>query len=267
MSSHENPYQPQGEAFAAAPGVSPFRPQKMDYTGAYGYVFQSPNWVANIFFMLIAQLIPVVGPIIAIGYQFEIVEALLRDPRRVYPDFDWGKFVQYLTRGIWPFLVGLIVGLVVAPFFLVAWFGMLLIAGPLASGGNDAAAAIGIMVVVGGWIVAILLMLVLQFVVLGFQIRAGLAQDFAASFNFGWVRDFLASVWLEMLLAMLFLAVTGWVLIVLGLLAFCVGAWLAMAWVLLAQAHIYFQLYRLYLARGGMPVPLKAPMPLPGAVG
>jgi hypothetical protein len=110
-----------------------------------------------------------------------------------------------------------------------------------------------------------LLMIGIQFIATAFQIRAGLTQDFAASFNFTWVRDFISRIWVEMILAMLFLAITGVVLSMLGILLFCVGIYLAIALVMLAQAHIYYQLYSLYLARGGESIPFK-PQPVPPAV-
>lgn len=263
MSHGENPYGAPSDPPAAGYGVP--APVPMDYTGSYGYVFQSEAWLPNIFFAAISQLIPVIGPIIMLGYQFEIVESLIRDPRRRYPDFDWGKFVQYLTRGIWPFLVSLIVGLVAAPVIWIVTVGVMLLIGAASGGGNEAATALGAFALFGFFVMFLLAVLALQLVISAFQIRAGLSQDFAASFNFGWARDFVVRMWLELLLSMVFLTLTGWVLAMGGLLLLCVGIYLAISWVMLAQAHLYFQLYRLYLARGGMAIPLKPlPPPAPG---
>jgi uncharacterized membrane protein len=47
-------------------------------------------------------------------------------------------------------------------------------------------------------------------------------------------------------------------LVFVGLLVFCVGMYVALALVTLANAHIYFQLYQVYLSRGGKPIPLKS---------
>ncbi|MBL9125509.1 MAG: DUF4013 domain-containing protein [Planctomycetaceae bacterium] len=261
MSQGENPYSapnnPPLPTYAAAQAPA------MDYAGAYGFVFQSEAWVPNLFFTLLAALIPIIGQIIVMGYQFEIVEALIRDPRRVYPDFDWGKFTQYLTRGVWPFLISLIVGVVVAPVAWVLMIGMMLLLSLLGGAGNDAAALAGIVALVSTAVGVIMMMVLLQLVISAFQLRAGLAQDFAASFDFAWVRDYVARIWVELLLSGLFLVLTGWVLALGGLLLFCIGIYLAMAWIMLAQAHLHFQLYRLYLARGGREIPLK---PLPPAM-
>lgn len=261
MSQVDNPYAVKAAPPSSPPGAGP--PARMDYFGSYGAVFQNPSWVPNIFFAAIVNLIPVIGPIVMLGYQFEIVESQIRDPRRGYPNFDWNRFIEYLTRGAWPFLMSLIVGAVAAPIAMIAWFGTMIMAAALAGGGGDAGAAIGLMMFFAGFVMFFLLLVGMQFVVTAFQIRAGLTQDFAASFNFTWVRDFISRVWVEMILAMLFVAVTAIVLVVLGALVLCVGMYLAIAVVMMAQAQIYYQLYCLYLSRGGEPIPLK-PAPAAG---
>jgi hypothetical protein len=51
----------------------------------------------------------------------------------------------------------------------------------------------------------------------------------------------------------------GMLLVMVGYMVFCVGAYAAIALIFVAQAHMYYQLYELYLARGGEPIPFKAP--------
>ena len=79
--------------------------------------------------------------------------------------------------------------------------------------------------------------------------------------------DFVKKTWVELILSILFIQFSGMILMMLGLLAFCIGAYAAMAIMLLAQSHLWYQLYMLYLSRGGRPVPLKQQttmMPQPG---
>jgi hypothetical protein len=92
-----------------------------------------------------------------------------------------------------------------------------------------------------------------------------LSQDIGESFKFGWIKDFIGRVWKEQLLASLFLVVTGAVLGLVGIALCCIGVYPAMAIMMLAQAHLYFQLYKLYLARGGEPVKMKDPYAGPPA--
>jgi hypothetical protein len=61
-------------------------------------------------------------------------------------------------------------------------------------------------------------------------------------------------MWLDTLLAILFMMVTSMVIVMVGFLACCIGVFFAQPIVLLAYAHILYQLYAIYLTRGGMPV-------------
>jgi hypothetical protein len=83
------------------------------------------------------------------------------------------------------------------------------------------------------------------------------------------VLDFSKKVWFETVLVSLFLAMSLLVMFVAGFLMACVGLYFTMALASLAQAHLMYQLYQLYLSRGGEPIPLKAPVILayapPGA--
>ena len=44
-------------------------------------------------------------------------------------------------------------------------------------------------------------------------LRAGLAQDFAEAFRWDFIRDFVVTMWKELLLCGLFLVVSGWLLV------------------------------------------------------
>jgi hypothetical protein len=61
---------------------------------------------------------------------------------------------------------------------------------------------------------------------------------------------------------MLFMQLSGFVLQLAGALVLCIGAYPAGAIVGMAHAFMFYQLYSLYLSRGGTPIPLKPQMPL-----
>jgi hypothetical protein len=90
-------------------------------------------------------------------------------------------------------------------------------------------------------------------------IRGGLTQDFALTFNFRWVGDFVKRMWVETLLVNLFAWLASVILLLLGCALFCIGALVAGSIMTLASGHLNWQLYELYLARGGEPIPLKPP--------
>ena len=84
-----------------------------------------------------------------------------------------------------------------------------------------------------------------------------LTQEFAPAFNFTFVRDFIRRVWLEQLLVLLFSAVTGLPLMLLGMLCCYIGMFPAITILIFANWYLIFQLYWLYLERGGMEIPVK----------
>ena len=92
-------------------------------------------------------------------------------------------------------------------------------------------------------------------------LRAGLMQEFGGAFNFGFVKDFIRRMWVEMLLGHLFFLVTSPIVMLAGAAICCVGMYPATVLVILAQAHFMFQLYELYLVRGGEKIPPAATLP------
>jgi len=229
----------------------------LQFIEAYSFIKSSPNWMTNILLGLVCQFIPFVGPIVFIGYEFELIESLHRDRRRQYPDFDFGRFSVYLMRGVWPFLVGLCAGLVITPVF---WLLMFLPVGLAAAAGNEETAGVlaGLASLVS---MAFMLvgMLAMMLVLTPMMLRAGLAQDFAAGFNFEFIYDFIRRMWKEELMSWLFLWFSAMIVLFVGMLACCVGVWPASVIVSMAQFHLMYQLYEIYLRRGGIPIPLKDP--------
>ena len=243
---------------AAAVAVPTFKPiDRLEYLRMYNYVFENPNWVMNVLLTAVCTLIPVIGPLVLMGYQYEIMIALLMSGGARYPDFDFNRFVDYLLRGLWPFLVGLVASLVLVPLMMLVFVPMTLLLVAAANAGKDA----GPLVVLVGVPIIILIDLVVvvafQVLLLPLQLRAALAQDFAVAFNFQWILDFVKKIWLEMFLGLLFLMFSYLVLAMLGFMVFCVGIYAAVAMFMLAHGHLLYQLYLLFLSRGGEPIQIK----------
>ena len=255
-----NPFaSPQSAPFAPQPATPAFKPiESIQYLRMYNYVFENPNWLTNVLLLALCGLIPIIGPLVQLGYQYEIAISLLMTGGTRYPDFDFNKFADYLMRGLWPFLVQLVASLVLVPvimlFTIVPFF-------LLAALGHAAGEDFGPVIFLIGFplliVFTILVSVGLAAFLLPMQIRAGLSQDFGSAFNFGWVMDFVKKTWMEMLMGLLFLAFTAVVLIMLGYLACLVGVFVAMPIVVMAQAHLLYELYLLFLSRGGEPVPIK----------
>ena len=264
------PVEPGAAPHAHAPHPPPMKPapskydlssQGLQYLYLYSFVFENPQWILNVLFVVICSFIPVVGYIVLMGYQLAVIEQLYLRPSEVYPDFEFGKFVDYLKRGVWPFLIFLIVYVVCTPIVMVLFYGPMLVIAFVASNNQEIVPALmaiaiplDILLLSGG------ALLMFQFLMPMF-LRAGLMQDLPAALNWHFIRDFIRRVWLEMLLGNLFLLVTYLVLLPIGVMFFFVGAYFVMAIWLMAQAHLLFQVYRLYLQRGGEKIPLVVAVP------
>ena len=106
-----------------------------------------------------------------------------------------------------------------------------------------------------------LLTVVLTMVTIPISLRAGLQQEFAPAFSLDYLKWFVKLMWRELLLSSLFLTATGFAVAFLGFAACCIGVVPAIVIMMFAQLHIEYQLYELYLQRGGSEIPLKTPEP------
>jgi hypothetical protein len=253
------------ETFPDVQQMAPGRPPQVEYLRVFSYVFESPHWLMTI---LIGGLcyfsqnaIPLVGTLLFLGYQFEVTEALLRNKGASYPEFDFNRFSDYLMRGLWPLLVSLAIAIVVMVPTSVVLFGAVSVAGAVANAvDKDVAPLIVIAVFLMFFLIMMAIGVVVSLFATPMMLRAGLMQQFGEAFNLGWARDFVRRMWLEMVLFWLFMVVSSLLLMPLGLIMFCVGIYAVAALFTMAYGHIYYQLYELYLARGGEPIPLDPPI-------
>ena len=82
-------------------------------------------------------------------------------------------------------------------------------------------------------------------------------QDFGQAFNVPFLKKFATLMWKEILIAALFEVVAGGLLVCVGAIALCIGMYFALVIVYFSWLHLHKQLYRLYLSRGGEPIPLS----------
>ena len=88
----------------------------MQYIKPYTYFVQKEGGTNNLLMgslcMLSTQIIPIVGQIVLMGYQAEVAEDLEKDPDiSDHANFNFNHFSRYLGRGVWVFLIQLILAL------------------------------------------------------------------------------------------------------------------------------------------------------------
>jgi hypothetical protein len=259
-----SPYDPPNAQLGGAPQkhwltANPAQPfmDRLDYGAMYGVVFASPNWFLNILLGSVCFfLIPIVGPIVMLGYRYEALEQVLRDPNRRVPDFDFGRFGEYLSRGIWPFLVGLVAGLLWVPVIVVMYLAFL--AGlAFAVGLMEDNAPLLLIPMVFAFYAGLMLAIVFMAIALvPLTLRAGLTRDFGRAFDLAFAIRFLKLTLWESVLGFLYLYITGIFITMFGLLLLCIGVYPAGLVMFLAQGHLELQLYQIFLSRGGDPIPM-----------
>jgi hypothetical protein len=238
------------------------------YLRAFRFPFDSPNWLANMGFvtlcLLSTAIIPIVGAMLIFGYLFEVVEALHRQgDDRTYPDFRWERFVEYLVRGAQVFLVQFAVGLLECVVFGVAVAVAIVAVVATMSGEPDPVVVIAVMA--GLVLLALALGVLMSIVVLPLTLRIGLTQDLGTTFSWSFIKDYARRMAWPTVGAELVLLLGSVLLQIVGLALCFVGIYPAAALTMFARFHIYYQLYELYLERGGMTIPLKAELrPWPG---
>jgi hypothetical protein len=257
------PFQPKPVASPMA-GPTGGGPTQMEYLRSFNYIFENPNWIMNLIWGFLAslasQIIPVLPQLVFMGYQYEVIEELYLTRGTRYPDFDINRFADYLGRSIWPFLVTLIVMLIALPIVMgvggAVLFGS---AAAGAAGGEDAGPFVFLIGLFVSLVVMIVLFSLVSIVTTPMILRAGLSQDFASAFDFGWIQDFAGKMWLETLLSVMFLffSIFGIIMVTCGLAAIVLGPMMPFV-----SSHLWYQLYAIYLARGGTPIPLKPRYPV-----
>lgn len=211
-----------------------------------------------------------VGPLVFLGYIFEIIEFNSKQPSVPNPQFTFQRFSEYVVRGVWPFVIQTIVQFILFVPIFALYLGFAI---PLVFVMKSLGPPTGPIVFLMGIGVFVLIVMCLAMclgvLMLPIVLRAGLSQDFVQAFKFRWIFDFIRRVGFDVVLVMLFMICTTVPLVYLGEAMCIVGIFPAITITQLAGANLSWQLYNLYLARGGEPVPLKpappaAPLPAVG---
>lgn len=209
------------------------------------FVSKKPGGFQNLLLTTVCILIPIVGTIVLLGYRAEMAEDLNKDPdQEHYPDFTFDRFTEYLQRGLWPFLVQLLVSVVFAGLMMV----------PVGLGILAAVSTKEPLWMLAGYALMMPLILVMMMVLMPMELHAQLTNRFAFGHQCRFMVRFLGKVWGQALLAMLAYWFFGMLLMLCGYLLLCVGVYFAAAILTMAQQHYAAQLYRLYLDEGGEPI-------------
>jgi hypothetical protein len=225
----------------------------MQYLKPYTYYVNKPGSTKNLLWgslaLLVYTFVPgagIIAVIVMLGYRSEVADDLKNDPDLAdHRDFDVNRFVDYLARGVWPFLMQMLVGVVLSGLWILAFLAGI---GAMLATNNE---VVGL--IVGG-------VLLIPFTLLGsmlvwpLELHTQLARGFrfgAACRFTGW---FVRRVGGQLFFSLLAHTVLSMVVTTVGLLLCVVGLFPAIMITFMAQEHYMIQLYRVYLDEGGEPI-------------
>jgi len=236
--------------------------------GAFRDLFGTENKWITVLCLCVCQLIPLVGPIVFMGYLFERF-ARQRNGQPV-PDFDFNRFVEYLKAGLWPFLTSLVISVIAMPLFFLAFLPVIIaaVADPDAGGVILVAALVSF-----AFYLAVFALLTV--VIYPVMLRSGLAMSFGAGFSKSFILDFIRKVGLSLLLWVILLGVLMIPAVIVGYFALFIGVYIVTGIGQFLIFHIVFQHYDLYREKGGEALAVAedllrdkpATPPLPNATG
>ncbi len=218
----------------------------MQYGKPYTYFLNREGGTKGLLLGCLVLFLPVVGPMVFMGYQAEVTEDLERDPDILDHDpFDLKHFSRYLTRGVWPFLMSLIVQAITVVFIAVAVAAAVGV-GFAAQNGLIGYASFYLFLIPATFIATLFSLPLILHVQLAGKLRVGAAFAFSSRFLGKLWGQCFVTIFVHMLISM--------PIILLGYAMCCVGVIPAVIIISMAQDHLSVQLYRIYLAEGGEPV-------------
>jgi hypothetical protein len=214
----------------------------MEFGRAFTYAFEDPDWLKKVGIAAVVFLIPIVGPIILMGWSLEITRRVISDDPQPLP--DWSDFSGFISKGFQAFVVGLAYAL---PVILIVICGQIVTVGSAAALSNsNSDAAGGIATVVSICMGCFVLILGLAAGLLVPPALGNLASvgQLGAAFRFNEVFGLLRAAPGPYILTILGVFVAALVLSPIGSLICGIGALATTAYLSALSGHLYGQAYK-----------------------
>lgn len=212
--------------------------------------FKSPNWLTNVLWMFVCDLlsIVVIGSLIKFGYMAEVAEARSGGRSENWPDFTWERFSDYLMRGLWPFLWSLIWTIPLMIVLGIPLLATITLTSFLVDNNNEVP---GIIVFVTGMVVTLGVYFCAVIAMTASMMHAALGNDFMKGADIGWISSYVSKMWRTTIFAGIVFALVGFAVNLIGLLFFCIGVLFTAPIMNMMAADIASQLHDIFVTRGG----------------
>ncbi len=216
--------------------------------------FRTSRWFLNLVSAILCLLIPVAGLMAVLGW----LSRGLWGRRSAgqpdgFPAFSFGEFSENVARGAAPFAVGLVGGLLLVPLAVILFYNIPLMGEALFTSSGFMSGLVTVVV----YALAALAWLAFYLVMSPIMLRAAMTQEFGAAYSAPFVRRFVAATKSELFLSALFIAALGAASVALGFIPPYIAPLVLAPISLFAWQHLLWQLYHLYLRRGGQPVAIS----------
>lgn len=238
----------------------PSSPRQIEYLEGFRFLFRDANWGNNLLIGSVHILIPIVGPIVLMGWYCEIYHRLVKRNPQPIPRLDFGDFVYYLGRGINPFVVSLIITLPLVLVMMIVMFAFIFGITLIASQ-NSSGPLIGLTALLG--IMGLFFFVALPLVVLSNAAltRAYLMEDIGKALSLKKITSYAQQTWKTVVIAYVVYIPLIFLTLFAGMLALWLGIYPAAFIVNLAWIYLSWQIYENYLSLGGEPVEVKTNIP------
>ena len=204
------------------------------------FVFEDDDWKTNVLLgMLFLFVIPVVGPIVFQGWLCEVHQRLARNHPRPMPKLDLSDFGHYLSRGVVPFLVTLVLSLPLGALVVLAYVGSVL--GVVAGAAVLGEPAVAVLAVFAVAVAVGALSMVTGLVATVALTRAELTESFGDALSLRGLLGYLRVTWLQLLIKGITFSIVGMGLMLVGLALLCVGIYPVAVVLQIASVHLRWQ--------------------------
>jgi hypothetical protein len=255
------PFQPPPAQVPQSPATPPPLQRDVSVMDALRFTTSGSSGWANILFCgllyLSTQIVPILGLIVMQGFFAEVHRRLVLRHPEPYVRFDFSDFGSYLSRGVAPFVISLVLAL---PFVVVAFavgFGIVLAVG---AGGSAALGGDKDLALLVGLAIASLCLVPIAIFWLALSnaavTRAELTGDLSKSFALGEIWSYAGKTWKRVLVTAIIMAFVSLGLVIAGTLACFIGLFVTLSIQMIASLHVRWQVYNEYLLDGGEPIEL-----------
>lgn len=232
----------------------------LDYWKGFKLLFEDANIWINLALGSLFILIPIVGPIMLMGWQAEIFRRLHTKTEPFLPKLDFSDLAYYLSRGIYPFLVSLVL-IIPMIFIILISLGILAALYPLMIHQGHVVSVPLALTFIGVILLIAVVLFIFLFVITNAGVtRAYLTQNFGKSFQFGEIFSYGRATWGNVTKAICVYVPISFVFLIAGMIMLYVGIYPASVIMNVAWVYIAWQIYEIYLEQGGKEIPME-PIP------